>query len=103
MEGGVDSGDILRGSARVPEHVVYRAFEAETLLLNLQTSQYHGINATGARVLELAEESGGDLSTAVDRLAAEYGLDRADIEGDLTAFCRDLVERGLLEVEPPTE
>jgi hypothetical protein len=27
---------------RLPEHVVYRSFEAETVLLNLRTGEYYG-------------------------------------------------------------
>ena len=33
----VEKADILRSSARLPEHVVYRTFVYETVVLNLQT------------------------------------------------------------------
>jgi hypothetical protein len=92
--------EILDGTATVPENVVYREFEAETLLLNLGTGRYHGLNGTGARMLELLSETGGDVRTSVDRLAAEHGVAAAEIEGELARFCAELVERGLLEVAP---
>jgi hypothetical protein len=92
--------EILGARAVVPEGVVSRAFEAETLLLNLETGTYHGVDATGARMLELLGETGGDVRLSVERLADEFGVDAGEIAGELADFCGALAERGLLEVEP---
>jgi hypothetical protein len=92
--------DILDSKAVVPEHVVHRAFEAETLLLNLGTGTYHGLDPTGARMLELLGETGGDVRLSIQRLADESGMDADAIEGDLVEFCEELSERGLLELGP---
>jgi hypothetical protein len=92
--------EILEARAIVPEGVVYRAFEAETLLLNLATGTYHGIDRTGARMLELLEEAGGGVRRAIERLAAETGTAAEDIEGDLADFCGELLDRGLLVLAP---
>src|SRR3954470_14548606 len=92
--------DILDSVVNVPDHVVHRTFEAETLLLNLETGQYHGLNHTGGRMLELLGEHDGDIGRAMQRLAAENDLAPDDIAPDLANFCADLHERGLIEVEP---
>lgn len=84
---------------RVPEHVVHRAFEAETLLLNLQSGQYHGLNQTGGRFLELLEETEGDPNAAVTKLAAEYDVEADAIADDMRTFLLALAERGLVEVD----
>lgn len=44
-------GDLALLAARppVPDHVVYRAFVDETVVLNLDTGRYHGLNAVGGR------------------------------------------------------
>lgn len=90
---------LLSATVHVPKHVVYRSFEAETVLLNLNTGQYHGLNRTGGRMLELLEETAGDVREAIDRLAGEYGEQPADIEDGLASFCAGLAERGLIEVD----
>ena len=41
-----DRDEILDSRVVVPENVVLRAFEAQTLLLNLDTGTYHGLNDT---------------------------------------------------------
>ena len=91
--------EILDATANVPEHVVFRSFEAETLLLNLETGQYHGLNSTGGRMLELLKETGGEVRQSVDRLAKEYEIDADTIARDMAEFCLSLEERGLLEVQ----
>jgi Coenzyme PQQ synthesis protein D (PqqD) len=91
---------ILESRAVVPDHVVLRDFEAETLLLNLETGAYHGVDGTGARTLELLRETGGDVQATVDRLAEEHGLRSEDVAADLATFLEQLAERGLVAVQP---
>jgi PqqD family protein of HPr-rel-A system len=88
-----------RGSVRVPDHVVFRPFEEETLVLNLETGQYHSLNATGGRMLELLQESDGRLREIADRLAAEYRKSPEEVAADLEAFCAELADRGLIEAD----
>lgn len=88
---------ILEASVRVPEHVVHRAFPAETVLLNLETGRYHGLNPTGGRMLELLEELGAVAEAAV-QVADEYGQPLEVVQNDLCRLCADLAKRGLIEI-----
>ena len=85
----------------IPQHVVFRAFVEETVVLNLESGRYHGLNPTAGRMLELLGEL-GDLSTVADRIAEETGTPPARVVEDLHAFCSSLADRGLIEVEPAT-
>jgi hypothetical protein len=96
----VKHSDTLDSIAIVPEGVVHRDFEAETLLLNLGTGTYHGVNVTGRRILALLRETGGDIRMSVERLAGEHGVPVAQIAGDVAEFCAELAQRGLLELSP---
>jgi len=89
---------MLDAVAHVPEHVVHRTFEAETLLLNLETGQYHGLNETGGRMLELLEATDGRVREAVEKLADEYEIPFEEIAPDLMSFCSALETRGLIVV-----
>ncbi|HKP91597.1 MAG TPA: PqqD family protein [Thermoleophilaceae bacterium] len=91
-----DDRSILDARIRVPEHVVYRDFSDETVILNLESGMYHGLNPTAARMLEELERS-PSVTAAVDALTAELGQPREVIERDLVAFCHSLEERGLVE------
>jgi hypothetical protein len=88
---------VLESTARTPEHVVYRSFVNETVLLNLETGRYFGVNPSGGTMLEHLV-AGGTVRQAAERLAEHYGRPYPEIEADLLAFCADLEGRGLLEL-----
>jgi hypothetical protein len=83
---------------RLPRHVVYRSFVNETVLLNLNTGKYHGLNRTAGRMLEILDEV-ADVEQAAVRLAEEFGQPLDVIRRDLHEFCHDLRERDLIEIE----
>jgi hypothetical protein len=85
----------LRARARLPQHVVHRSFVAETVVLNLRTGKYHGLNPTAGTMLE-AIEAAPTIGDAVPALAAKYGLERDRIEADLLDLTRGLLKRGLI-------
>lgn len=80
----------------VPQHVVFRSFVKETVVLNLDTGRYHGLNPTGGRMLEVLRDV-ALVSDAAAQLAREYDLPVEEIERDLLEFCDDLTTRGLIE------
>ena len=82
--------------ACVPEHVVHRDFQEETVVLNLETGQYHGLNATARRMLAALVEA-DSIALAAVMLEGEFGVPRARVERDLVELCDALVARGLLE------
>ncbi len=93
---------ILDSGVKVPQHVVYRAFANETVVLNLLTGKYHGLNPTGGRMLEVLEGA-AKVREACATLAAEYDRPADEIEGDLYDFCLELLEYGLIEVNGSVE
>ena len=88
---------LLAMRARVPDHVVHRAFAHETVLLNLQTGRYHGVNRTGARMFKVLQGS-ETLQQAAAQLAQEYELPLNTLEDDVCDFCVDLRDRELIEI-----
>jgi len=96
MPDQLTDAELLDLTVRVPEHVVHRAFVAETVVLNLQTGRYHGLNPSAGRMLAVLE-SEGRIRTAADTIAEEYEQPLELIERDLAKLCRQLLERRLIE------
>src|SRR5690242_15205171 len=92
-----DDRTLLHAHPHVPDHVVERAFGAESVALNLQSGQYHGLNGVGSRMLDNLR-SADTIGDAIDPLAREFEQPRDVIERDLLAFVRALVERGIVEL-----
>ena len=90
-----DGHDILGARLRVPEHVVYREFPEETIVLNLDSGTYHGLNRTAARMLEVVQQK-DSVREAVEPLAGEFQQPPDVIERDLVGLCQTLEERGLI-------
>ena len=94
-----DGFPLLTARAEIQGHVVYRAFVHETVVLNLETGMYHGLNPTGGRMLEVLERE-TSVNGAVASLAEEYSKPADEVERDVCEFCVDLFERGLIEISP---
>lgn len=90
------TNDLLTARVRMPQHVVCRSFVAETVVLNLETGQYHGLNPTAGRMLQ-ALHAAPSVGAVAPELAGEYGVEREQIERDLLALANGLLERGLIE------
>lgn len=91
------AGEILDETVRIPRHVVYRGFAHETVVLNLESGTYHGLNPTAGRMLEVLENA-PSVRDALTSLAGEYDVPLAELEQDLSDLCRELLDRGLLEI-----
>jgi hypothetical protein len=89
--------ELLDARARLPQHVVHRSFVAETVVLNLRTGKYHGLNPTAGKMLE-ALAAAPTAGATVPELAREYGVEPAKVESDLIVLCQGLLERGLIEM-----
>jgi hypothetical protein len=100
----LEAGDapLLARRARVPQHVVYREFVNETVVLNLQTGTYHGLNPTGGLMLQAIDKIGG-LRAALEKLVSDYEWNIAEVEPDFVSLCERLLERNLLELDGVVE
>ena len=76
---------------------MHRSFVSETVILNLQTGKYHGLNPMGGHMLEVLSES-DDVRSAAARVATEYGQELDVVQADFVSFCSDLLDRGLVEI-----
>jgi hypothetical protein len=79
----------------VPPQVMSRRVGEETVLLDLESGLYFGVDQVGQRVWELAG-SGQALGEIVDVIVSEFEVERSQAEADVLEFAATLVERGLL-------
>lgn len=92
------ASSLLSSKINVPQHVVYRSFPSETVLLNLQTGKYHGLNATAGRMLDELQKA-ATVRDAAAALAESYGQPQDVVEHDACELCASLLERGLVEAD----
>jgi hypothetical protein len=85
--------------AVVPPHVLIRQLDGESVLLNLESERYFGLDATGTRMWELVTAE-PCIASALEKLHAEYEVEPEVLLAHLTEFLSGLVENGLLQVLP---
>ncbi len=84
---------------RAPEDVLVSDVDGESIILNLKTESYFGLDKTGARMWA-AVTSAGSVREAYDTLADEFDVDPAVLREDFVKILDHLLEHGLLEVQP---
>jgi len=85
--------------AAAPAHVLVRFLDRESVLLNLETERYFGLDATGTRMWQLVTTS-SNIDAAYQELLAEYDVEPGLLRDNLAELLDRLVENGLLQVLP---
>lgn len=88
---------LSRTRVSVPDHVITRAVGGSTVILDVNSGRSFTLDAVGSRVWTLLADTGSAQQTR-DTLLAEFAVDAADLERDLTALMAQLVDGGLLDV-----
>ncbi len=89
-------------SVRAPDHVLVRELGGESLLLNLESETYFGLDEVGTRMwTQLVDSS--SIEQALVALRKEYGVEEDVLRHDLAALLAQLLDHGLLVVvDAPT-
>ncbi len=85
----------LESSFSIPQQVMSRLVGDETVLLDLSSGIYFGLDGVGRRIWESITE-GHNVSEIATTIAAEYEVDESRAQTDVIEFTAELLERGLL-------
>jgi len=83
----------------VPQHVLVRFMDRESVLLNLETERYFGLDETGTRMWQVAT-SAPSIEAALQQLMEEYDAEPEMLQSNLTELLGRLMENGLLSLNP---
>jgi uncharacterized protein YpbB len=78
---------------------MFRMVGEETVLLNLKTEIYLGLDAVGTRMWTVLQGS-ASIQAAYDALLAEFEVEPEQLRADLDEFLDRLMEQRLIEVSP---
>lgn len=86
-------------SARLstPSDVLVSELAGESVILNLKSECYFGLDEMGTRMWKALTTS-ESIQAAYDGLLAEYDVDEKELRHDLSELIEKLVDQGLLEV-----
>ena len=79
----------------VPDDVLISNLQDESVILNLDSERYYGLDDVGTRFLSVVTTS-ESIESAYARLRGEYDVDPDILRNDLLALIENLIDRGLL-------
>lgn len=82
---------------KVPEDVLISGLQDESVLLNLESEKYFGLDEVGTRMLNVLTVS-NSIEAAFQLLVQEYDVDHETLRRDLIALVDQLNTQGLVEV-----
>jgi hypothetical protein len=82
---------------KVPEEVLISGLQGESVILNLNSERYFGLDEVGTRFLTLLSSS-ESIQAAYEALLEEYDVEPEVLRRDVTELLNSLVEQGLVEV-----
>ena len=85
---------------RVSPSTLYRELQGETVLLQLDSGEYFGLDEISTRIWQLIVET-GDLDAVEATMLKEFEVDRTVLSQDLTRVVGDLVAKRLIEIGEP--
>jgi hypothetical protein len=80
-------------------HVLSQEVSGETVLLDLESEHYFGLDAVGTRIWQLIQQS-GDLREVAATLLAEYEVEEDRLLADLEALLGEIERLGLVTLTP---
>ena len=89
----------LGNRATVPSHVLIRHLDGESVLLNLESERYFGLDGIGTRMLDLVT-SLPSVDRAYEKLLEEFEVEPALLREHLNELLKSLVDNGLLSLQP---
>ena len=81
----------------LPEDVLISSVEGESVLLNLNSERYFGLDEVGTRMISVLTSS-NSIETAYESLLEEYEVENETLRRDLADLVDRLIDQGLLEV-----
>ena len=75
--------------------VIARELSGETVLLNLESGVYYGLDAVGTRVWQLLMQ-GRTVASVCETMIAEYDVAPEVLRGDVVRLVGELRERGIV-------
>ena len=93
-------GISLSSRVGIPENILFRQLEDESVLLHLNKEMYYGLDDVGTRMWIVLAES-ESIREAFDVLSAEYDIEPDVLEKDLIGLIEHLLNKGLLEIQKP--
>jgi hypothetical protein len=82
---------------KVPDDVLISGLQNESVILNLDSERYFGLDEVGTRMMSVLTTA-DSIQAAYETLLEEYDVEDEVLRQDLISIIEQLVEQGLAEI-----
>jgi hypothetical protein len=82
---------------KIPDDVLISKLQEESVILNLDSERYFGLDDVGTRILSVLTTS-DSIEAAYQRLVEEYDVDGQALRLDLAELIENLLTYGILQI-----
>ena len=82
---------------KIPDDVLISKLQEESVILNLDSERYYGLDDVGTRILSVLTTS-DSIEAAYETLLNEYEVDGQVLRQDLIELIENLSKQGLIKV-----
>ena len=82
---------------KIPDDVLISKLQEESVILNLDSERYYGLDDVGTRFLSVLTNS-DSIEAAYKTLVKEYDVDSEVLRQDLLHLVEELVKQGIVQI-----
>ena len=82
---------------KIPDDVLISKLQEESVILNLDSERYYGLDDVGTRILAVLTTS-ESIEAAYQTLLKEYNVDPQVLRQDLVELVQNLIDQGLIQI-----
>ncbi|HEU5459026.1 MAG TPA: PqqD family protein [Pyrinomonadaceae bacterium] len=84
---------------KIPDDVLISKLQEESVILNLDSERYYGLDDVGTRIMSVLTTS-ESIEVAYQTLLREYDVDPQVLRQDLLELVQNLADQGLIHIHP---
>ena len=84
---------------KIPDDVLISKLQEESVILNLDSERYYGLDDVGTRIMSVLTTS-ESIEVAYQTLLKEYDVDPQTLRQDLLELVQNLADQGLIQINP---
>jgi hypothetical protein len=92
------TNDLFFQRVRIADDVLLRELDGESVLLDLNSERYYGLDEVGTRMWQLLAGS-SSVEDAYQSLLKEYDVEPERLRQDMRDLLSELVDNGLIKLE----
>ena len=83
---------------KIPDDVLISKLQEESVILNLDSERYYGLDDVGSRIMSVLTTS-DSIEVAYQTLLQEYDVDPQTLGQDLLEIVQNLVDQGIIQMQ----